>query len=360
MPNKKNIGTKTLETKEQTRNLEGAIPDLLSLYEGMLKSRLFEKAVTDLWNEGKILGEMHLSMGEEAIVAGIVRHVTEGDAMALDHRGTAAMVMRGVDLTLLFKEFLGRLDGLCKGWGGHMHLFSKAHLAASSGIVGAAGPVASGFALASKHLRPGKVAVAFFGEGAMNQGMLLESFNLAVAWQLPVIFVCKDNAWAITTPSPSVTGGNLLDRAASFGMPVVQADGLDVEKVWNAALGAFERARSGKGPSFLIASCTHLEGHFLGDPLLRVQKHPIQETRKMAGPLLSAITRPKGAPLKERASSLRSILSLVGKSLKEHSFLQEDPLKRAERKLDDRSEELRSVDSRVRQEIQKALEKALA
>jgi pyruvate dehydrogenase E1 component alpha subunit len=96
-------------------------------------------------------------------------------------------------------------------------------MAASSGIVGATGPAASGFGLAAKHLRPGKVAIAFFGEGAMNQGMLLESLNLAVAWNLPVVFVCKDNAWAITTPSSSVTGGALLDRAASFGMPAVQA-----------------------------------------------------------------------------------------------------------------------------------------
>ena len=360
MPSKKNEDTKTRGTTESIGTPNHTKPDLLSLYEGMLKSRMFEKAVTSLWNEGKILGEMHLSMGEEAIVAGIVGHLTEGDSMALDHRGTAALVMRGVDLTLLLKEFLGRPDGLCRGWGGHMHLFSKAHMAASSGIVGAAGPAASGFGLAAKHLRPGKVAIAFFGEGAMNQGMLLESLNLAVAWNLPVVFVCKDNAWAITTPSSSVTGGALLDRAASFGMPAVQADGLDVEEVWKAGLEAIIRARSGKGPSFIIASCVHLEGHFLGDPLLRIQKHPVREAKEMAGPLLSAITRPKGASLKERVLSLGSVLSLVGKSLKAHSFLKEDPLKIAERKLNDRPEELKAVTSRVHQDIQKALAEAIA
>src|SRR4030042_416765 len=134
---------------------------------------------------------MHSGTGEEAIIAGVVTQLREGDAMALDHRGTAALLMRGVDPVLILRELLGRPDGLCGGMGGHMHLFSPAHLAASSGIVGAAGPAAVGFALANLHLRPGKVAVAFFGEGATNQGMLLESWNLAAAWKLPVLFVCK-------------------------------------------------------------------------------------------------------------------------------------------------------------------------
>ena len=167
--------------------------DFWHIYENMFRSRSFEKAITQAWHAGRISGEMHLSVGEEAIVAGTVLQLQGGDAMALDHRGTAPLVMRGVDLALLFREMLGKADGLCKGQGGHMHLFSKEHLAASSGIVGAAGPAAAGFALANRYLRPGKVALAFFGEGAMNQGMLLESMNLAVVWRLPVVFICKDN-----------------------------------------------------------------------------------------------------------------------------------------------------------------------
>ena len=114
--------------------------DLWYLYENMLRSRLFEEAVTQAWLNGKIPGEMHLSTGEEAIVAGTVLQLQEGDAMALDHRGTSPLVMRGINLTLLFREFLGQRDGLCGGMGGHMHLFSKEHLAASSGIVGASAP----------------------------------------------------------------------------------------------------------------------------------------------------------------------------------------------------------------------------
>ena len=117
--------------------------DLWLLYEHMLRSRLFEDAVTHIWNQGKISGEMHLSVGEEAIVAGTVTQLQDGDAMALDHRGTSPLVMRGVNLVLLLREFLGLPDGLCGGQGGHMHLFSREHLAASSGIVGASGPAVS-------------------------------------------------------------------------------------------------------------------------------------------------------------------------------------------------------------------------
>ena len=164
-------------------------PDLWALYRQMLRSRLFEEAVKRLWEEGLISGEMHLAIGEEAIAAAVVAHLGDGDAMALDHRGTPLLLMRGVDPVLLLREFLGQADGLCSGHGGHMHLYSRQHLAASSGIVGASGPAGVGFGLAAQYLRPGTCAVAFFGEGAMNQGMLLESMNLAVAWNLPVFFV---------------------------------------------------------------------------------------------------------------------------------------------------------------------------
>ena len=271
-------------------------PDLWSLYRQMLRSRRFEEFVKDLWEKGKISGEMHLGIGEEAIAAGVVDHLQEGDAMALDHRGTPPLVARGVDLVLLLREFLGRGNGLCSGMGGHMHLFSPEHLAASSGIVGSSGPVAAGFALAAQSLRPENLAVAFFGEGAMNQGMLVEALNLAVAWKLPVLFVCKDNQWAITTPSHSVTGGNLIDRAKAFGMPAMEIDGTDVEAVWNAAGQGADRARNGNGPTFLLAHCPRLEGHFLmigqirtdqdRDPLdqiqqrLRTEKARLDEIRK--------------------------------------------------------------------------------
>ncbi len=197
-------------------------PDVWPLYALMLKSRLFEEAVSRLWNDGLISGEMHLGTGEEAIIAGVVAHLREGDAMALDHRGSAALLMRGVDPVLILRELLGDPGGLCRGMGGHMHLLSREHLAASSGIVGAEGPLAAGFALSAQYANPGAIAVAFFGEATMNQGMLMESLNLASAWNLPVLFVCKDDGWGITTQSEKVTGGNPNDRARGLGVPAVE------------------------------------------------------------------------------------------------------------------------------------------
>ncbi len=334
-------------------------PDLWYLYKNMLRSRLFEQSVTQLWNMGKISGEMHMSIGEEAIVAGTVLQLQKGDAMALDHRGTSPMVMRGVDMELLLKEFMGHSEGLCGGNGGHMHLFSKKHLIASSGIVGASGPAAVGFALAAQYLHPGKVALAFFGEGAMNQGMLLEAMNLAVVWNLPLIFICKDSKWAITTISASVTGGKLIERVQSFGIPTEEIDGSDVETVWNAGQKALQRARSGKGSSFIYATCRHPEGHFLGDHLIRITKHPIKEMKKIAGPLLKSATKIRGASLIQRTNSLREVTRLIGKTKKQQSFTGKDPLTIARKKLQSEKKRLHELEDEIKEEINTVVTRTL-
>jgi TPP-dependent pyruvate/acetoin dehydrogenase alpha subunit len=278
-------------------------PDGWSLYSLMKKSRRFEEAVAQLWKDGLISGEMHL--------AGVVSQLLPGDAMSVDHRSSAAFIMRGVDPVLLLREMLGRADGLCGGQGGHMHLFSKEHLAASSGIVGAEGPMAAGFALAAQYLHPGAISVAFFGEGAMNQGMLMESMNLASTWNLPVVFVCKDDGWAITTRPADSTGGIMGERVRGLGVAYIKVDGLDVQQAWQAAQKAIERARSGKGPTFLHARCVHLEGHFLGLILLRVTRSPIRELPGIAGPLIRNFLRPGGGSLGERLAGVRIILSAI-------------------------------------------------
>lgn len=348
-----------METNIKHSNLQpSTAPDLMALYRHMLRSRLFEKAVRDLWDQGKISGEMHMGMGEEAIAAGVVCQLQSGDAMALDHRGTPPLIMRGVDPVLLLREFLGRPDGLCKGMGGHMHLFVPQALAASSGIVGASGPAGAGFALAAQYLRPGKLAVAFFGEGALNQGMMMESLNLSVAWNLPVIFVCKDNGWAITTSSPQVTGGNLAQRVEGFGMPVVDVDGSDVEAVWLSARTAMQRARDGGGPTFLLARCTHIEGHFLGDPLLRIGRSPWQELPSIAGALLRSTARIKGAGLRDRIQSVRSILDMILGSNRDSLERKFDPILTARQKLQEQVE-LRELENDVRQEVEALVATAL-
>jgi acetoin:2,6-dichlorophenolindophenol oxidoreductase subunit alpha len=325
--------------------------DMWQIYRHMLRSRLFEEAVTVLWEQGLISGEMHLGTGEEAIVAGVVLQLQDGDAMALDHRGTPPMLMRGIDPILLLREFLGQPTGLCSGKGGHMHLFAPEYLAASSGIVGASGPAAVGFAVAAQYLRPGKIAVAFFGEGATNQGMLLESLNLAIVWNLPVLFVCKDNDWEITTQFSSVSRSQLYQRASGFGMPAVEIDGSDVEEVRNAASEALQRARGGGGPTFLHAHCVHLQGHFLGDQLIRLASNPMGE-KDVTLPMLKSFFRSKGAPLGKRMNAVSETMKMISQVPKTEILKKKDPLVITRLELIADTPRLEAIEREVTQEVQ--------
>lgn len=234
-----------------------------------------------------------------------------------------------------------------------MHLFAPTFLAASSGIVGASGPAAVGFALAAQHLRPMAVCIAFFGEGAMNQGMLLESLNLAVVWQLPVVFICKNNDWAITTRSSQVTSGALSGRARAFGMPARETDGSTVTEVWNTAREAVDRARAGSGPMFVDARCVHLAGHFLGDPLLRRAHHPVAEMKGTVRPMLSALMSRKGAPRRERLSKLGNMVSLIRGAREAESSESLDPVLVTRQHLESDPQRLDEMESALRQEMQR-------
>ncbi len=332
-------------------------PDIGKLYQQMLRARLFEEVLQELWEDGLISGEMHLGTGEEGVIVGVLDHLTDGDSILLDHRPTPALVARGVDLKSMLLEMLGSELGLCAGQGGHMHMFSREHLAASSGIVGAAGPMAAGFALAAQYLRPGRVAVAFFGEGAMNQGMLMESLNLAVAWNLPVVFVCKDNNWEITTRAGWVTGGSIAKRARSFGLRVERVQGTDVTAVWKAAGRAIAHARCGR-PAFLYARCPHHEGHFLGDPMLLVLRKPVQQLAQIMPGLVRSYLRRPGASLVARTRSLGNIMKALGIMGTGHWLTDQDPLCLASRRLDG---DLRDrIEREVQEEMELLLDEALA
>jgi len=334
--------------------------DLWSLYELMFKSRLFEEAIAQLWQEGRISGEMHLGTGEEAIVAGVVAHLHEGDAMALDHRCSAALLMRGVDPVLILRELFGQPDGLCGGMGGHMHLYSKEYLAASAGIVGASGPAATGFALAAQTLRPGTIAVAFFGEGAMNQGMLMESLNLASQWKLPVLFVCKDDGWQITTQSKGLTSSELMERAQGLGVPAVDGDGSDVSSMWETAGVAIERLRSGEGPVFLHAGCVHLEAHFLGFQLTRILRYPVQELAEMGGPLARSFLQPGGAVLRERLAGFKEIMGAVRSTMNDpRRDPALDPLRRTRVILRTDTPRLEELENKIQAELINVIASAL-
>jgi len=334
--------------------------DIWSQYALMKKSRLFEEAVADLWEQGLISGEMHLGTGEEAIIAGVVSQLKPDDAMAVDHRGSAPFLMRGVDPVAMLREMLGQEDGLCGGMGGHMHLYSKEHLAASSGIVGSGGPVAVGFALAAQHLRPGSIAVAFFGEGAMNQGMLMESINIASVWNLPVLFVCKDDDWSITTQSRTLTGGRMGVRTRGLGAQYVEVDGLDVGKVWATAQKAIEKLRSGSKPVFLHAHCVHLEGHFLGFQLLRMIRNPLREMPRITVPLIRSFLTPGGGSLVERFSGMKQVM--ITNQNTTHDLREDnanDPITRARNVLKSNPQQLDSLDKAIEAEISTFVETAL-
>ncbi len=334
--------------------------DLWSLYEWMYKSRLFEEAIAQLWQEGLISGEMHLGTGEEAIVAGVVAHLGEGDAMALDHRSSAALLMRGVDPILILLELFGHEKGLCGGMGGHMHLYAQEVLAASVGIVGAGGPAAAGFALAAQVLRPGTIAVAFFGEGAVNQGMMMESIHLSSLWKLPVLFVCKDDGWQITTQSAGLTGTDLLRRAEALGAEGLEVDGLDAMAVWKAAGTAIERLRSGHGPIFMHARCVHLQGHFLGFQLMRMLQNPLKEGLDIGGPLLRSFLHPGGASMSERMAGLQTILKAMSSTSRDPrrnpAF---DPIEQARTALRSEPQRLQDLETQVETKMKNILATAL-
>ncbi|MFX0099107.1 MAG: thiamine pyrophosphate-dependent dehydrogenase E1 component subunit alpha [Candidatus Hodarchaeota archaeon] len=332
--------------------------DIWQLYEMMLHSRLYEELVAQLWEEGKIFGEMHLGIGEEAIMAGVLSQLESGDAVACSHRGTSAFLLKGVDPIPLMLEFLGHPGGLCKGMGGHMHLFSKEHLIASTGIVGAGGPAAAGFALSFQYKKTKNIAVAIFGEGACNQGMLLESMNLASAWNLPVLFICCINDWAITTRSCDVTGGNLVERARGFGIDGVEVDGLDVEAVWNAANSAIKKVRKKSKPFFLLAKCVHMEGHFLGDPLLQFHKTPMKSFGEVGGPLFKSLFSTKGARIDKRMGGMAKVLSLIGKS-RAQMKKGTDPLKITLDKLKGEEEKQEEIKNKVVDELEIMMNKVL-
>lgn len=272
--------TGTLPT-EVTQDLG---PDeLLRAYRTMRTIRAFEERVHDEFAGGDIPGFVHLYAGEEASATGVCSHLGERDAIASTHRGHGHCIAKGVDVGGMMAEIYGRSTGSCKGKGGSMHIadLSKGMLGAN-GIVGGGPPLICGRALASKQRGDGGVAVAFFGDGASNQGTTLESLNLATVWNLPAIFVAENNGYAEATSSTwSVATDDIADRAAAFGMPGVIVDGFDFFAVYEAAGEAVARARDGGGPTLIEVKFTRYFGHFEGDQQLYRGKEVAEAREKL-------------------------------------------------------------------------------
>ena len=233
----------------------------------MIRIRLFEESLADLYRRGLLVGVVHLSVGQEATAVGVCSALRRGDQITSTHRGHHHMLARGLDPQRMFAEILGRAGGYCGGKGGSMHVSAPAEGAVgANGIVGGGIPHAVGLAFAAKQLGRDAVAVAFFGDGAANQGVLFESLNLAALWQAPVLFVCENNGYTEFTPTDAVTSGeSIAARAVSFGLPGCAVDGDDVAEVHEAARQAIEQARSGGGPSFLESRTHRWRGHHEGE-----------------------------------------------------------------------------------------------
>jgi pyruvate dehydrogenase E1 component alpha subunit len=237
-----------------------------------------------------------------------------------------------VDLTALMVEVMGGQSGLDSGWAGHMHLMDPERRIAADGIVGSSAPLAVGQAVAAQQLRPGAVAVAFFGEGALNSGVVLEAVNLAAVWALPVLFVCKDNRWSITTRTSSVTAGDPRARVAAMKVPVVSVRGERVDEVHREAGRLLRRARSGQGPGVLYATCHRPGGHFEGDPLLRILRHPGEQAAELAPGLVTSVRAPTGGSRRDRAAGLSTVASrLVAAAREGATTRRRDPLRHARR-----------------------------
>ena len=214
------------------------------------------------FQKGLIYGACHTYVGEEAIAAGVCAHLSNDDVVFSTHRGHGHILAKGGDPMHMFAELMGREAGYNKGRGGSMHIADVGlGIFGANGIVGAGAPMACGAARMFKNRGEPHVAITFFGDGAMNQGVLLESLNIAAIWDLPVVFVCENNQYAITSPIAEMSRGSLADRAAAFGLEAETVDGMDVAAVHEAATRAVTRARAGKGAIFLECRTYRFEAH---------------------------------------------------------------------------------------------------
>ncbi len=241
--------------------------ELLRIYRTMLLIRRFEERATQYFLNGQIRGSFHPGIGQEATAVGAIFALRPDDYMLCTYRGHAHSLAKGLDPKEAMAELLGKRTGCSKGKGSSMHFTDPAvGLLGENAIVGAGVPIAAGAALRAQLDKTGQVAMAVFGDGALNQGALLEAFNLAAAWKLPLVLVCENNLYSEMTPIRNmVAHDRLLDRAAGFGIPGVVADGYDPLAMLDVTRHVVEKARRGEGPQFIEAMTYRLVGHMVGD-----------------------------------------------------------------------------------------------
>lgn len=254
----------TIATRQDAAGLD--VQKALRMYRQMIAIRAFEERANDLYKRALMPGLAHLYIGEEAIAVGVCEALRPDDYITSTHRGHGHCLAKGAAPDLMFAELLGKEAGYCKGKGGSMHIADPAtgNLGANA-IVGGGMALATGAAYASRMLGQDRVAVCFFGEGALGQGIFYESMNLAQLWKLPVLYVCENNMYNEYTHYLETTAGDVPARGTAFGLPSETVDGQDVRAVFAAASKMVERARRGDGPAFLVMNTYRFHGHHVGD-----------------------------------------------------------------------------------------------
>lgn len=292
-------------------------------YATMLKIRKFEQKVVRLYADGELPGFVHLYIGEEAVAVGVCSNLNDDDFITSTHRGHGHLIAKGGDVKLMMAELMGKKTGYCKGKGGSMHIADlNIGILGANGIVGGGLPMAVGAGYSAKLRQTKQVTVAFFGDGASNEGTFHESLNMAAAWKLPVIFICENNKFGVSTRIDRVTNTkNIADRAKGYDIPGVNVDGNDIGAVAQASGEAIARARAGEGPTLIVADTFRHRGHFEGevvtywekeelnawkeqDPITRYGKH-LMDTGKAIQADLEALEQDVDALIEEAVTFAR-------------------------------------------------------
>lgn len=242
------------------------VEQYLHMYEQMAKIRAFENKVNELYTSARMPGLSHLYIGQEAVAVGVCSALQTEDYITSTHRGHGHCLAKGAAVDRMFAELLGKEAGFCRGKGGSMHIADPetGNLGANA-IVGGSAGIAAGAALAAKKLANGRVVVSFFGEGALGQGLLYETMNMAALWKLPILYVCENNLYSEYTFYKETSAGDLSARAQAFGIHTAEVDGQDVRQVYAVTQELVARLRRGDGPAFLLCHTYRYQGHHVGD-----------------------------------------------------------------------------------------------
>jgi len=254
------------------------LADSAGLYRTVRLIRRFEQRAIEMVRAGLIPGGIHPYIGEEAVAAGVCAALRPDDLITSTHRGHGHVLAKGADPVRMLAELAGRQTGLNAGRGGSMHAADVGiGICGANAIVGAAAAIATGVAWSQRRAGHDRVAVSFFGDGAVNQGVLLEALNLAALWRVPVVFVCENNGFAATVRVEDATAGSITGRAEAFGIPAQTVDGMDPQTVLAAAAGAVARARAGDGPAFLECVTYRFDAHHTWEHLAKPRYRTAEE-----------------------------------------------------------------------------------